>query len=149
MARRLWEGSTHWSSIDLHMTLLDLFGVKWTSRQGVSWWPYWSSMRRDAENAHQLRAIKHLKEMNTRLEMRSVLSLNWYTRALYIPQSGVKLIEDTRSKTLSMFSITQDPQERDNLCDRELKQCHLLRDHLRSIVSQHGGRQPINTSRAH
>lgn len=145
--KTLWEEARYWSSIDIHATLIELFGLSLSEEeQALSWWPYWSAML-PQNDTNRAPLIERLSAARDVLMTRPLLSLNWYTRALYLPGSGQKLIEDTRSKTVALFSISNDPQERSNLCDQSRAHCDELRKQLVTLIREGGGRQPISSSR--
>ena len=140
--RKAWSNSQSWSSIDLHSTLLELFSAPINPEsQGISWWPYLSSIE------HQSPSKKHLfndwlNRESEALSKRPILSLNWFSRALYRSGEHIKFIEDTRTQTLMLFNLKTDPLELNNLCTTQDSKCRVERESLNRLVYTQG-RQPI------
>lgn len=57
--------------------------------------------------------------MKAILQKRMLLSVNWHTRALIIPNENLKIIEDTQLGQVMMFDLKKDPNEQVNLCETE------------------------------
>ena len=140
--KKAWSNSQSWSSIDLHTTLLELFSAPINAdSQGISWWPYLSLI------GHHLPSKKHLlsdwlSKESEALSRRPILSLNWYSRALYRPGEHIKFIEETRTQTLMLFDLKTDPLELNNLCTAQDSKCRAERESLNRLVYTQG-RQPI------
>ena len=159
VAHGLWTQSQSWSSIDLHPTLLELFGVAPNGdSQGVSWWPYWRQLNSSKRyKVSSLKSLDHshgpqsdltsLRAYHRLMSDRPLLSVNWYTRAIYDPKQHLKLIEDTRSQTLSLFDLKRDPRELTNRCDLEQSRCREMKERLDLLLHYGGGRQPIDYKR--
>jgi hypothetical protein len=145
MIQQAWSESYTWSSIDLHPTLLDLYGLPASVHtQGVSWWPYWSMM-----TSHQTTSATYtqqLTQMTKALHRRPLLSINWYTRSLLRPDSLIKVIEDTRTKTTSLFKLRDDPKEKQNQCTSASSLCQTEQEMLLKLVYT-DGQQPIDMTK--
>jgi hypothetical protein len=144
--QQAWSNSYTWSSIDLHPTLLDLYGLPASVHtQGVSWWPYWSTMRSHSSTSSVAYA-QQLTRMTKTLHQRPLLSMNWYTRSLLRPNSLIKVIDDTRTRTTSLFKLKDDPKEKHNQCTLASSLCQRERDVLLKLIHT-GGKQPIEMTK--
>ena len=146
--KQYWSKNKSWSSIDLHPTILELFTAPINPNcQGVSWWPLLSSAKQASLHQSSLgkinsRLTESLYKADKILSTRPLLSLNWYSRALYLPKKNIKFIEETNTQTLMLFDLKADPLERINLCTSQVKECQKKHEYLNRLVYTRG-RQPI------
>lgn len=133
------------SLIDLYPTILSIFGItpSTSQQQGFNLWPYLHAIQQKQSSAHQMKAI---------LQKRMLLSVNWHTRALIIPNENLKVIEDTQLGQVMMFDLKKDPNEQVNLCEIEqgknenlsntnLSKCDQMANLLRLMI-EFQGQQP-------
>ena len=137
-----WQNALNWSLIDLYPTILNIFSLPASAQsQGISWWPFLAS-ELQSKTVPKPTSHAQLKHNLTKLKKRPLLSVNWYTRALFIPQSNLKIIEDTRAQTKSLYDLHNDPKERKNLCFQQKVRCKELTQYLKELVTR-AGEQPI------
>jgi hypothetical protein len=99
--------------------------------------------------SHQTASVaftQQLIQMTKALHRRPLLSINWYTRSLLRPDSLIKVIDDTRTKTTSLFKLKDDPKEKQNQCTSASSLCQTEQGMLLKLVYT-DGQQPIDMTK--
>jgi arylsulfatase A-like enzyme len=148
---------TPFSLIDLYPTILSIFGITQnpSEQQGFNLWPYLDAIQQSQSSAQSQSSVQSQSsaiQMKAILQKRMLLSVNWHTRALIIPNENLKIIEDTQLGQVMMFDLKKDPNEQVNLCETEqgkienlssadLSKCDQMANLLRLMI-EFQGQQP-------